>query len=53
MTPNNADRSWTKPVSTVSRSFNSDTIEGKADRAVAPSRPLIRIVYKPGGVGTG
>jgi hypothetical protein len=51
-TPNNADRSASKPVSTVSLPFSSDTIEGKADRAVAPSRPLIRIVYKPGSVAT-
>jgi hypothetical protein len=40
-------------VSTVSLSLHSDTIEGKADSAVAPSRPFIRIVYKPGGVATG
>jgi hypothetical protein len=39
-------------VSTVSLPFRSDTIEGKAERAVAPSRPLIRIAYKPGGVTT-
>ena len=34
-------RSSSKPVSTVSPPFSSGTIEGKADRAVAPSRPLI------------
>jgi hypothetical protein len=35
-----ADRSLRQPVSTVSLPFSSDPIEGKADRAVAPSWPL-------------
>ena len=48
-TPNSADRSVSEPVSTVSLPSTSGTIVGKADKAVAPSRPLIRIVYKPGG----
>jgi hypothetical protein len=51
-TPNSADRSSSRPVSTVSLPFSSGTIEGKAERAVAPSRPLIRIVYKPGALAT-
>jgi hypothetical protein len=51
-TSNNAHRPSSKPVSTVSLPLSSDTIEGKADSAVAPSRSFIRIVYKPGGVVT-
>ena len=51
-TPNTADRSSSKPMSIVSPAFSSDTIEGKAERAVAPSRPFIRIAYKPGSVAT-
>jgi hypothetical protein len=39
-------------MSTVSLPFNSHVIVGKADRAVAPSRPFIRIVYTPSGVAT-
>jgi hypothetical protein len=40
-------------VSTVSPVFSSEFIVGKADRAVGPSRPFIRIVYEqPGGVAT-
>jgi hypothetical protein len=34
----------------VSLPSTSGTIVGKADRAVVPSRPFIRMVYKPGGV---
>ena len=52
MTPNTAAWSSSKPVSTVSLPFSSDFIVGKANRTVAPSRPLTRIVYKSGGVAT-
>jgi hypothetical protein len=51
MTPNIADRSASRPVSTVSPPLSSETIDGKADKAVAPRRPLSRILYK-GGVRT-
>jgi hypothetical protein len=40
------------PSSTPTQESRSDTIEGKADKAVGPSRPFIRIVYKHGGVAT-
>jgi hypothetical protein len=39
-------------MSTVSPPLSSALIVGKADSAVAPSRPLIRIVYKLGGADT-
>ena len=51
--PYTADGSSSEPVSTVSRPRTSDSIFGNADSAVAPSRPLIRIVYwQPGSVAT-
>jgi hypothetical protein len=49
-TPNTADRSSNQPVGTVSPSFTSDSIVGKAKSAVGPTRPFIRIAYKPGAV---
>jgi hypothetical protein len=36
----------------VSPPSSSDSSVGNADRAVAPSRPRIRIAYKHGGVAT-
>ena len=47
--PNTAARSVSDPVSTVSPPVTSGTRVGKAERAVGPNRPRIRIAYRPGG----
>jgi|SRR5579862_2408932 len=50
--PNTAARSSSRPVSTVSPPCVAATIDGKADRAVGPSRPCMRITYARAPIAT-